>query len=177
MSIPQTQSSFISPPPPAAPGMDPAVRVVASANNQTAPAAQQEEERIKQYYETVVKQKAITPEKDKSEDNNQEKRQSQKGENNKAKKRHQAGANKEASPGQAISTTASTKLPPGSSDVHTHICAGCGKTRSKGYHMTHPLKNGERPEPDYCRRCIVTAEFTDSEATESIVGIETLMVS
>ncbi|KAK6193912.1 Cytochrome c oxidase assembly protein cox19 [Pestalotiopsis sp. IQ-011] len=54
--------------------------------------------------------------------------------------------------------------------MQMHICAGCGKTRSKGYHMTHPLKKGEKPEPGYCRRCIVTADYTDSEVTESGLG-------
>lgn len=61
--------------------------------------------------------------------------------------------------------------------IHIHVCAGCGKTRSKGYHMTHPVKGGEAPEPDYCRRCVVHAEYTDSEATKSAVGSGLLMVS
>ena len=47
---------------------------------------------------------------------------------------------------------------------YKHICAGCGKMRSNGYHMTHRLKNGEAAEPDYCRRCVAAAAFTDSEA-------------
>lgn len=60
--------------------------------------------------------------------------------------------------------------------MQMHICAGCGKTRSKGYHMTHPLKKGEKPEPGYCRRCIVTADYTDSEVTESGLGSDFPMV-
>lgn len=63
------------------------------------------------------------------------------------------------------------------SHMQMHICAGCGKTRSKGYHMTHPLKKGEKPEPGYCRRCIVTADYTDSEVTESGLGSDFPMVS
>ncbi|KAK7970723.1 hypothetical protein PG988_009796 [Apiospora saccharicola] len=47
---------------------------------------------------------------------------------------------------------------------YKHVCAGCGKTRSNGYHMTHRLKNGESAEPDYCRQCVAVAAFTDSEA-------------
>ncbi|KAK7951464.1 uncharacterized protein PG986_007192 [Apiospora aurea] len=47
---------------------------------------------------------------------------------------------------------------------YKHVCAGCGKTRSNGYHMTHRLKKGETAEPDYCRRCVAAAAFTDSEA-------------
>lgn len=68
------------------------------------------------------------------------------------------------------------QTPPSTPTMHMHICAGCGKTRSKGYHMTHPLKKGEIPEPDYCRRCIMTADYTDSEVTESGVGSDFLMV-
>ncbi|KAF7540826.1 hypothetical protein G7054_g1019 [Neopestalotiopsis clavispora] len=67
------------------------------------------------------------------------------------------------------------QTPPSTPTMHMHICAGCGKTRSKGYHMTHPLKKGEVPEPDYCRRCIMTADYTDSEVTESGVGSDFLM--
>ncbi|KAH8675363.1 hypothetical protein BX600DRAFT_493880 [Xylariales sp. PMI_506] len=49
-----------------------------------------------------------------------------------------------------------------------HICAGCGKVRSKGYHLTHPLKSGDVPEYEFCRKCVALAEFTDSDATESM---------
>ncbi|KAI0136294.1 hypothetical protein BJ170DRAFT_677174 [Xylariales sp. AK1849] len=53
---------------------------------------------------------------------------------------------------------------------HKHVCAGCGKSRSKGYHMVYRLKRGEIPEPGYCRRCVAAADFTDSEASESIAA-------
>lgn len=43
---------------------------------------------------------------------------------------------------------------------HHHICAGCGKRRSREYQNAHPLKRGEMPEPAYCTRCIRDAEFS-----------------
>ncbi|KAK8056293.1 hypothetical protein PG993_001520 [Apiospora rasikravindrae] len=58
---------------------------------------------------------------------------------------------------------------------YKHVCAGCGKTRSNGYHMTHRLKKGETAEPDYCRRCVAAAAFTDSEAP-SMVGYSQLLI-
>ncbi|KAI1087440.1 hypothetical protein F5B19DRAFT_499910 [Rostrohypoxylon terebratum] len=36
---------------------------------------------------------------------------------------------------------------------HVHLCAGCGRIRSKRYHSEHPLERGEIPERDYCARC------------------------
>ncbi|KAI8629361.1 hypothetical protein F5Y19DRAFT_475350 [Xylariaceae sp. FL1651] len=44
---------------------------------------------------------------------------------------------------------------------HVHVCAGCGKKRSRRYQNTYPLKRGEIPEPDYCSRCIRDAIYTD----------------
>ncbi|KAI0845284.1 hypothetical protein F5Y00DRAFT_265688 [Daldinia vernicosa] len=37
---------------------------------------------------------------------------------------------------------------------HVHICAACGKKRSRGYQRAHPLKRGEIPTRDYCRKCL-----------------------
>jgi len=37
--------------------------------------------------------------------------------------------------------------------ITKHICAGCGRIRSKKYHHDHPLKYGETPDPDFCRKC------------------------
>lgn len=53
------------------------------------------------------------------------------------------------------------------SDVfeHMHVCAACGKPRSRGYHMTHLAKKGEQPEAGYCRRCVAHADYTDSESS------------
>jgi hypothetical protein len=44
---------------------------------------------------------------------------------------------------------------------HVHVCAGCGKKRSRGYHRDNPLRRGEIPKLDYCRKCIEDAEYTD----------------
>ncbi|KAI1328270.1 hypothetical protein F5Y16DRAFT_157551 [Xylariaceae sp. FL0255] len=41
--------------------------------------------------------------------------------------------------------------------LHTHVCAACGKRRSKRYQKAHPLEIGEIPEPDYCSRCLEDA--------------------
>lgn len=47
--------------------------------------------------------------------------------------------------------------------ITKHICAGCGRIRSKKYHHNHPIKQGEKPEPDFCRRCQKDSSSTDSE--------------
>ncbi|KAE9373141.1 hypothetical protein N431DRAFT_534360 [Stipitochalara longipes BDJ] len=46
--------------------------------------------------------------------------------------------------------------------ITKHICAGCGRIRSKKYHHDHPLKEGEKPEPDFCRKCQKDSSSTDS---------------
>ncbi|KAI0596236.1 hypothetical protein F4775DRAFT_604028 [Biscogniauxia sp. FL1348] len=53
---------------------------------------------------------------------------------------------------------------------HFHICAGCGKKRSKEYQRAHPLKRGEIPEPDYCHRCIRDAIISDTESLSSLTA-------
>ncbi|RYP21807.1 hypothetical protein DL765_002032 [Monosporascus sp. GIB2] len=50
---------------------------------------------------------------------------------------------------------------------HCHICAGCGKRRSRGYQKAHPLRRGEIPKPAYCARCIREADFSNSELSNS----------
>ncbi|RYP54888.1 hypothetical protein DL768_000452 [Monosporascus sp. mg162] len=50
---------------------------------------------------------------------------------------------------------------------HYHICAGCGKRRSREYQKTHPLRRGEIPKPTYCARCIREADFSNSELSNS----------
>ena len=47
--------------------------------------------------------------------------------------------------------------------ITKHICAGCGRIRSKKYHHDHPIKQGEKPEPDFCRRCQKDTSSTDTE--------------
>jgi hypothetical protein len=51
--------------------------------------------------------------------------------------------------------------------ITKHICAGCGRIRSKKYHHDHPLKEGEKPEPDYCRKCQKDSSSTDSDGSGS----------
>jgi hypothetical protein len=46
--------------------------------------------------------------------------------------------------------------------ITKHICAGCGRIRSKKYHHDHPLKEGEKPEPDFCRKCQKDSSSTSS---------------
>ncbi|KAI0109989.1 hypothetical protein F4814DRAFT_385361 [Daldinia grandis] len=48
---------------------------------------------------------------------------------------------------------------------HVHICAACGKKRSRGYQRTHPLKRGEIPTRDYCRKCLHHA-LKDNNSTD-----------
>ncbi|KAI1641927.1 uncharacterized protein F4817DRAFT_354431 [Daldinia loculata] len=48
---------------------------------------------------------------------------------------------------------------------HVHICAACGKKRSRGYQRAHPLKRGEIPTRDYCRKCLHHA-LKDKDTTD-----------
>ncbi|KAI1657828.1 hypothetical protein F4813DRAFT_396000 [Daldinia decipiens] len=48
---------------------------------------------------------------------------------------------------------------------HVHICAACGKKRSRGYQRAHPLKRGEIPTRDYCRKCLHHA-LKDTDNTD-----------
>ena len=50
---------------------------------------------------------------------------------------------------------------------HYHICAGCGKRRSREYQKRHPLRRGERPTPAYCTRCIRDANYSDTTLSEA----------
>ncbi|KAI3331903.1 hypothetical protein HD806DRAFT_478652 [Xylariaceae sp. AK1471] len=50
---------------------------------------------------------------------------------------------------------------------HVHVCVGCGKKRSRGYHRDNPLKRGEIPKLDYCRKCVEDAEYTDPETSNA----------
>jgi hypothetical protein len=51
---------------------------------------------------------------------------------------------------------------------HVHVCAGCGKKRSKRYQKAHPLKRGEAPTRNYCYSCLQDAASTDSETSKAI---------
>ncbi|KAH8674559.1 hypothetical protein BGZ60DRAFT_513925 [Tricladium varicosporioides] len=46
--------------------------------------------------------------------------------------------------------------------ITKHICVNCGRVRSKGYHKDHPLRDGDRPVPAFCRRCQRDASSTSS---------------
>ncbi|CZR54240.1 uncharacterized protein PAC_04123 [Phialocephala subalpina] len=47
-----------------------------------------------------------------------------------------------------------------------HICAHCGNLRSRKYHHEHPIKPGEIPAPDFCRKCQRDAS-SRSESSDS----------
>jgi len=51
--------------------------------------------------------------------------------------------------------------------ITKHICAGCGRIRSKKYHHDHPLKEGEKPEADFCRKCQKDSSSTGSGGRSS----------
>ena len=65
---------------------------------------------------------------------------------------------------EAPNNTANTKVEVTKTTITItkHICAGCGRIRSKKYHHDHPLKEGEKPEPDFCRKCQKDSSSTDS---------------
>lgn len=46
--------------------------------------------------------------------------------------------------------------------ITKHICTGCGRIRSKKYHQDHPFKEGDKPAPDFCRRCQKDSSSTSS---------------
>lgn len=47
--------------------------------------------------------------------------------------------------------------------VAKHICANCGRIRSRKYHHQNPIKPGESPTPAFCRKCQRDASSTSSE--------------
>ncbi|KAI1814608.1 hypothetical protein GGS20DRAFT_585313 [Poronia punctata] len=53
---------------------------------------------------------------------------------------------------------------------HVHICAGCGRKRSRGYQRDNPLKRGEIPVIAYCHSCVHQAGGNDSEVSQSKVA-------
>ncbi|KAI1444010.1 hypothetical protein F5Y02DRAFT_428264 [Annulohypoxylon stygium] len=50
---------------------------------------------------------------------------------------------------------------------HIHVCAGCGRIRSRRYHSEHPLKRGQIPERDYCARCQHEAALVENDDTDN----------
>ncbi|KAI1799115.1 hypothetical protein F4811DRAFT_568639 [Daldinia bambusicola] len=49
---------------------------------------------------------------------------------------------------------------------HVHICAACGKKRSRGYQRAHPLKRGQIPDRDYCQKCLQRASLNHSDTPD-----------
>lgn len=37
--------------------------------------------------------------------------------------------------------------------INKHVCANCGRIRSRRYHHDNPLKPGENPVPGFCHKC------------------------
>jgi hypothetical protein len=65
--------------------------------------------------------------------------------------------------------------PPGESagqpsvTVTKHVCAECGKLRSRKYQHENPLKSGETPFPAFCKKCqkdVTSTEESDSSIKE-----------
>ncbi|KAH6659894.1 hypothetical protein BKA67DRAFT_530020 [Truncatella angustata] len=172
-SILYPQPGFIPPPPPLPPGTIPLNTQPATGNIGTVHVMANEEERIKNHFESVVKPQLASNHKQRKKPKEQAPEDEQPQASVEKYKEGMKKLEQEAPPGTGIPASQEMlkDLPPKvSSDrlmAYTHVCAGCGKTRSQGYHMTHLLNKGEKPEADYCRRCIVNAEYTDSEAIES----------
>lgn len=43
-----------------------------------------------------------------------------------------------------------------------HVCAFCGKPRSRSYHIDHPIRSGEQPPPGVCSRTGCLRALRDS---------------
>lgn len=144
-------AAFMPPPPPPPPGFTTASQGFHVGGDGSKRTDAQEEERIKEHFESVVKP-TLAP-----DGKHQENKES--GDNGKLKKTEKH---------QTRSETKASKVNQSTATKQKHVCVGCGSTRSRHYHMTHPLKRGEMPEPDYCRRCVAAAECTDSDDTDSL---------
>ena len=49
--------------------------------------------------------------------------------------------------------------------ITKHICANCGRLRSKKYHYNNPIKPGENPTPIFCKKCQKDASSTSYSDT------------
>ncbi len=49
--------------------------------------------------------------------------------------------------------------------VTKHVCAECGRLRSRKYHYDNPLKLGEIPTPAFCRKCQKDVSSTSESST------------
>ncbi|KAF4625865.1 hypothetical protein G7Y89_g12297 [Cudoniella acicularis] len=48
--------------------------------------------------------------------------------------------------------------------ITKHICANCGRLRSKSYHKEHPIRDGETPAAAFCRKCQRDSSSTSSSS-------------
>lgn len=55
--------------------------------------------------------------------------------------------------------------------VTKHVCAECGKLRSRKYQHENPLKPGETPPPAFCKKCQKDVTSTE-ESDTSIINTE-----
>jgi hypothetical protein len=51
--------------------------------------------------------------------------------------------------------------------ITKHICANCGRLRSRKYHKDHPICPGREPAPEFCGKCQKDVSCTDSSDTEA----------
>ncbi len=65
-----------------------------------------------------------------------------------------------AAPGEVTSKTSVT--------VAKHVCAECGKLRSRKYQHENPLKPGETPSPSFCKKC--QKDVTSTEESDTSIG-------
>jgi hypothetical protein len=53
--------------------------------------------------------------------------------------------------------------------ITKHVCANCGRLRSKKYHHDHPIKAGEQPAPAFCKKCQRDASSTSCSDRSSTI--------
>jgi hypothetical protein len=53
--------------------------------------------------------------------------------------------------------------------ITKHVCANCGRLRSKKYHHDHPIKDGKQPAPAFCKKCQRDASSTSCSSRGSTV--------
>ena len=54
--------------------------------------------------------------------------------------------------------------------ITKHICAHCGRLRSRKYHQQNPIMPGETPVPSFCRKCQKDASSTSGSDSGSDSG-------
>lgn len=50
--------------------------------------------------------------------------------------------------------------------ITKHVCANCGRLRSRRYHHKHPLKPGEQSAPEFCGKCQKEASSTSESDSD-----------